>query len=140
MQSCATGLKFEYRVESSADTLRVYLRGHLVHETLDATAACWRVLRARARPNVVLDLSEVKLLASAPLGALVGLRRWLLSRGYRLQISAMSAEVREIMERTRLNRLFSIVEETCDSAALDSTAPRFYSGQVVDVFINGGKW
>ncbi len=108
MKSCYSRFSFEYRMESSADELRVYLRGQLVYETLQATESCWGAVRAGAMPRVVLDLSEVSFMASAALGSLLSLRHSLASRGCSLGISAMSDDVREIMEVSGLKRLFTI--------------------------------
>ncbi len=104
-------------MESSADTLRVYLSGQLTYETLDSTASCWQAVRAAFRREVVIDLSGVTFIGSAALGSLCGLQRWLESRGCRLQIAAISAEARAILERTNLARLFSFGDGQGETAA-----------------------
>jgi anti-anti-sigma factor len=104
-------------MESSADTLRVYLRGQLVYETLGSTERCWEAVRAAFKPSVVLDLSAVTFIASAALGSLLGLRRWLESRGSRLRVSAVSPEVRRVLTATGLHRFFAIDDEAHETAA-----------------------
>jgi anti-anti-sigma factor len=95
-------------MESSADTLRVYVSGQLTYETLDSTESCWQAVRAAFRREVVIDLSRVTFIGSAALGSLCGLQRWLETRGCRLRIAAISPEARAILESTNLARLFSI--------------------------------
>jgi anti-anti-sigma factor len=117
VHSCIAELECHHRLESSADTLRVYLSGQLVYETLDAVESCWEAVRVAHRPVVDLDMSEVSFMASAALGSLLGLRRWLVSRGCWLRISAMSADVRELLELTGVQRLFSTDHQTRGSLA-----------------------
>jgi anti-anti-sigma factor len=112
-----SAFKCDHRTESTADALRVYLRGQLVYETLDSIESCWEVVRAGPRPSVVLDLSEVDFMGSAALGSLLGLRRWLESRGCCLRISAMSAEIRRVLEVTGLNRILPIDDGAREAAA-----------------------
>jgi anti-anti-sigma factor len=66
---------------------------------------------------VVLDLSEVTFMASAALGSLVGLWRWLKARGYGLRLSASSPNVRHVLHRTRLEKIFPVEDEPCVTAA-----------------------
>jgi anti-anti-sigma factor len=106
VDTCVTEMECHHRLESSDDTLKVYLSGQLVYETLDSVETCWEAVRAAHRQSVDLDLSDVGFMASATLGSLLGLRRWLVSRGCWLQISAMSAEVRQVLELTGVKRLF----------------------------------
>jgi anti-anti-sigma factor len=121
VKSHCSRFEFDYGMESSADVLRVYLRGQLVYETLEATQSCWGAVRAGARPRVELDLSGVSFMASAALGSLISLRHSLESRGCSLRIRAMSDAVREILDVTGLIRLFMLddadVESVRESAA-----------------------
>jgi anti-sigma B factor antagonist len=104
-------------IESSSNSLWVSLRGRLVFQTFASTKRCWEAVRAGFKPSVVLDLSEVTLMDSTVLGSLVGLRRWLESRGSCLRISAMSPEVRRVLTVTRLDRIFAIADEPRDTSA-----------------------
>jgi anti-anti-sigma factor len=92
-------------------SLLVSLRGPLVFETLEPLKACWEAVRAEPRPCVVLDLSEVTFMASSALGSLVGMWHWLKARGYALRISAVSLNVRHVLHRTRLERIFLVEGE-----------------------------
>jgi anti-anti-sigma regulatory factor len=51
-------------------------------------------------------------MASAALGSLCGLRRWLESQGRCLRIAAISTEVRSIMEACGLLRLFTVDDDS----------------------------
>jgi anti-anti-sigma factor len=107
-----SGFECDHWVEPSADTLRVYLRGQLVYETLAATESCWQAVRAAVKRFVVLDLSQVTFMGSAALGSLCGLRRWLESRGCSLRIAAVSTEVRVIMEVSGMLGLFAVNDDS----------------------------
>jgi anti-anti-sigma factor len=98
-------------MEWSNETLLVSLRGEIVYETLKAFESCCEGVRAEPRPTVLLDLSELTYIASAALGSLLGLRRWLEARGSCLRISALSGEAREVLRITGLARVFSIDTE-----------------------------
>ena len=117
MKNGLSVFKCDYWTESNADTLRVYLRGQLVYETLDSIEACWEIVRAGPKPSVVIDLSGVDFVGSAAMGSLLGLRRWLGARGCCLRIARMSEEVRDVLEMTGLDRVFSIDDATCVTAA-----------------------
>ena len=77
MKNGTSGFEFDHWMQSSPDTLLVYMRGQMVYETLDATDGCWQAVRHAFRRSVLLDFSQVTYLASAALGSLCGLRRWL---------------------------------------------------------------
>jgi anti-anti-sigma factor len=106
----------DYEIESSSDTLWVSPRGRLAFETRASTERCWEAVRRGFKPSVVLDLSQVMRLDSTALGSLVGLRRWLHSRGSCLRISATSPEVRRVVTATRLDRFFAIADEPRDTS------------------------
>jgi anti-anti-sigma factor len=110
-------LDLDHRMEWGEDTLLVSLRGPLVYETLEPLQACWEAVRAEPRPRVVLDLSEVTFMASAALGSLVGLWRWLEARGYGLRLSALSLDVRHVLHLTGLEQILPIEGEPCVTAA-----------------------
>ena len=57
---------------------------------------------------VVLDLSEVELLDAGGLTALLSLHHWTRSRAIQLKLVNPSHFVREMLERTRLDRVFNI--------------------------------
>lgn len=45
MKNSPSGFECEHWMEPDPDTLRVYLRGQLVYETLDSTESCLRAAR-----------------------------------------------------------------------------------------------
>lgn len=57
---------------------------------------------------IVLDLSDVETLDAGGLSALVSLHEWSLSKGVQLKLVNPSHFVREILLRTRLDRIFDI--------------------------------
>jgi anti-anti-sigma factor len=65
---------------------------------------------------IVLDLSEVETLDAGGLSALVSLHEWALTKGVQLKLVNPSHFVREILVRTRLDRIFDI--STFDHALL----------------------
>lgn len=103
MELNAPDTGFHYTIELTETNMLVHLRGWMGYETLGQLQACWDAVRAQVKPLVVLDLAEVTCLASGALGSILALRRWLEGHGSRLSISAVSAEVREIMKSARLN-------------------------------------
>jgi anti-anti-sigma factor len=115
-------------MEWGEDTLLVSLRGPLVYETLAPLEACWKAVRAKPRPCVVLDLSEVTFMASPALASLVGLWHWLKARGYGLRLSALSLTVRHILHRTRLEQIFPVEGEPFVTEALPSPSRRARPG------------
>jgi anti-anti-sigma factor len=57
---------------------------------------------------VVLDLSQVEFMDAGGLNALVSLHHWTCSHGIQLKLVHPSPLVREMLTRTRLNRVFDI--------------------------------
>jgi hypothetical protein len=64
-----SGFEFDHWMQSSPDTLLVYMRGQMVYETLDATDGCWQAVQHAFRRSVLLDFSQVTYMASAALGS-----------------------------------------------------------------------
>jgi anti-anti-sigma factor len=114
---CAASPPFGYRIESGEDRVVVFLRGELVFEALSAIRDCWGSVRESGKAVVALDLSEATFLASAALGSILSLRRWLDGRGRRLEIVAMSPEVREIISIAGLDWLLCAREGAGDPAS-----------------------
>ena len=57
---------------------------------------------------MVLDLSEVEFMDAGGLNALVSLHHWTRNHGIQLKLVHPSGIVREMLTRTRLNRVFDI--------------------------------
>lgn len=60
--------------------------------------------------KVVLDLSEVRLLASAGLGMVVSLSKKCRENGGKLVLCAMDPMLKSVFEMTKLDRILTIVE------------------------------
>jgi anti-anti-sigma factor len=79
---------------------------------------------------VVLDLSDVELLDGGGLGLLVFLHRWTRDNGIQLKLVNPSPFVREMLDRTRLTRLFNVssigdvFDVLCTSAHIPVAAGR----------------
>jgi anti-anti-sigma factor len=77
------------------------------------------------RPEVHLDLSNVVTLSTAALVVLVTFRRQLLAAGRQLVLCNLRPAVAEVLQVTRLNRLFAIrleAEPVGSTAVLSSAA------------------
>jgi anti-anti-sigma factor len=109
--------QFGSRIKCGDDVVQVSLYGELIYETLVPLQSCWELVRGQFRPSVVLDLSEVTYLSSVALGSILGLRRWAISRGGRLSISAASWQVREVLQVTNLTTILLIDEDAGVTAA-----------------------
>jgi len=78
------------------------VRGEAVY-TLKSTVSAQGSARI-----IVLDLSDVESLDGGGLGTLVFLHRWARDNGIQLKLVNPSPLVYEMLERTRLNRVFDI--------------------------------
>jgi hypothetical protein len=108
-----SGFECDHWMQSSPDTLLVYMRGQMVYETLDATEDCWQAVRHAFRHSAVLDLSKVTYIATATLGSPCRLRRWLVPQGSCLRIVVIS---HSITEASGLLRLFAVDHGPIDNA------------------------
>lgn len=66
------------------------------------------VISERNTRIVVLDLSEVEMIDAGGLSALVSLHQWTRNRGIQLKLVDPTQFVREVLERTGLDRVFEI--------------------------------
>jgi len=78
------------------------VRGEAIH-TLKHT-----VISERDTRIVVLDLSEVETVDAGGLAALVSLHHWTCTRGIQLKLVNPSHFVREMLQRTGLDKVFEI--------------------------------
>jgi anti-sigma B factor antagonist len=74
-----------------------------------------------SRPGLVLDLGPVTFLDSTFVGLLVGLHKRARHAGGRLALCGLGAQAREVLGRTRLDRLLNLYPAEAD--ALASFAP-----------------
>jgi anti-anti-sigma factor len=102
MQTHSLDTSFHYVLEPSASCLIVHLFGWMGYENAGQLSACWAEVREQVRPEVALDLADVTCLASAALGSILALRRWLVSQGSSFRVIAVSPDVREILTAARL--------------------------------------
>jgi anti-sigma B factor antagonist len=82
---------------------------------LDATnsaALCLDVREAlkEAMTFIDVDLSQTRLIDSSGLGALITLHKTMCARGGGLRVLNPAPNVKQILELTRLNRVFEIVQ------------------------------
>jgi anti-anti-sigma factor len=116
MESYSLDTSFRYAIEPSETRLVVHLRGWMGYESSGQLASCWEAVRSQVKPEIALDLGEVICLASAALGSILALRRWLVARGCCLRVIAVSSEVREIIKSARLMALLPSEDEAYASA------------------------
>ena len=67
-------------------------------------------LEAAAR-SLVLDLNEVRFMASAGIGALLELRKMATAAGGKLVVFGLSDELLEVLKLTNLDRIFVIAKD-----------------------------
>lgn len=78
------------------------VRGEAVRTLKDA------VVSERDTRIIVLDLSDVEAIDAGGLSGLISLQEWTLTRGIQLKLVNPSHFVREVLERTGLDRVFEI--------------------------------
>jgi anti-anti-sigma factor len=66
------------------------------------------VISQKTTRVVVLDLSQVEFMDAGGLNALVSLHHWTCNHGIQLKLVNPSPLVRDMLTRTRLNRVFDI--------------------------------
>jgi anti-anti-sigma factor len=82
---------------------------------LDARDALYELVDKNGAKKIVLNLENIQILSSAPIGMLVNLRNKLHSTGGSLALCAVGPYVREILQLTRLEGLFSILDTEQDA-------------------------
>jgi anti-anti-sigma factor len=101
----------DYELHQQADVLLVRLRGSADHAQTAALQRCFRDVQSQLRTIVVLDLSELTFIASAALGALIALNRFIESRQGELWLTQVPANIRGVLACTHLDRHFRIRED-----------------------------
>ncbi|HVO82770.1 MAG TPA: STAS domain-containing protein [Terriglobales bacterium] len=94
-------------VEKTGDVAVVRCTGRVVRGEAVCTLRS-AVVSQRNTRIVVLDLSEVETIDAGGLTALVSLHHWTRNRGIQLKLVNPSHFVKEMLFRTRLNRVFDI--------------------------------
>jgi anti-anti-sigma factor len=94
-------------VERAGDVAVVRCVGRIVRGA-EVSVLRNAVISAKDTRTIVLDLSELDFIDAGGLSALVFLYTWTQDRGVRLKLVHPSAFVRELLARTRLDRIFEI--------------------------------
>ncbi len=100
-------MTFQVNVQHTGDVAVVNCAGRIVRGE-PACALKNAVLSQRDARIVVLDLSDVATVDGGGLGTLVLLRRWTKDNGIQMKLVNPSPLVRELLERTQLDRIFDI--------------------------------
>jgi anti-anti-sigma factor len=94
-------------VEKSGDVAVVHCAGRLVRGAEVCTLRN-AVISEKNTRIVVLDLSQLKFMDGGGLNSLVSLHHWTRNHGIQLKLVNLSPFVREMLIRTRLNRILDI--------------------------------
>ncbi len=110
-------------VERGGDVVVVHCMGRLVRgeevRTLRNAVASQKTTRI-----VVLDLSQLEFMDGGGLNALVSLHHWTRNHGIQLKLVNPPDLVREMLSRTRLNRIFDIASLHDALVVLDDEGQR----------------
>ena len=113
-QACDT-LTADFRYmhfETTDHTLRVTRLAELNSATAAAFRDQIRGTLAAGHQRVDVDFSETRFVDSSGLGALIAVHKTLCGQGGSLRILNPSPHVRQILELTRMHRIFEIVVES----------------------------
>jgi anti-anti-sigma factor len=94
-------------VEKAGDVAVVHCMGRLVRGEAVSTLRN-AVISEKTTRIVVLDLSHVEFMDGGGLNALVSLHHWTRNHSIQLKLVNPSRLVREMLTRTRLNRVFDV--------------------------------
>ena len=94
-------------VEKNSEVAVVHCNGRLVRGAEVGTLRN-AVVSQKTTRVVVLDLSQVEFMDAGGLNALVSLHHWTSNHGIQLKLVNPSRLVRDMLTRTRLNRVFDI--------------------------------
>jgi anti-sigma B factor antagonist len=98
------------RLSVQGDTLNVQGVRELNFANAGAFRDQVRSAMSEAMRNIEIDLSEATFMDSSGLGALITLHRAAFSRNGLVRLLNPGAQVRQILELTRMRRIFEIVE------------------------------
>ena len=114
---------FTVGVERSEDVVVLQCRGRMVCG--DATNILRDAVTSQRKARiVVLDLSDLMAIDGSGLGTLVSLYRWTTDNGVQLKLVNPSHMIREMLERTKLARIFDL--STVDEALLILRSPEYH--------------
>jgi anti-anti-sigma factor len=132
------------RGEARGDVFAVHFDGQELH--LDAAqapafaAALSGLLQQSSPPEVRVDLGNVTALSTPALVALVKLRRQLLARGRRLVLCNLRPAVAEVLEVSKLSRLFPIHREETSHPTPAAVADVRVAGRLGGELMAGVPW
>ena|SRR5271166_6166225 len=104
-----------FRTEKRGEFTVVHLTGPKIE--LEARESLYRLIEQQAIQKLVLNLEDVKVLTSAPIGMLVNLRNKMGSVGGMLVLCRVSPDIREILRLTAVEELFTILDTEQDATA-----------------------
>ncbi len=107
----------ENLVEERGDAVVISPQGDLHRETAEGFQIVTDELLGAGRQYFVVDLGEVSFVDSAGLGALVRLYKRVRIGEGDVRLARVSPNVMQILELTRLNRVFDIFDSPQEAAA-----------------------
>jgi anti-sigma B factor antagonist len=110
-----------FRIESEAVNGAIILRcnGALVHG--EPSTMLLHAGETHSAHQLVVDLAGVEAVDASGLGALVGLEKWARHTGMKVRLLNPSRYLRELLQLTRLERIFEIVP-AAEQRALEAAA------------------
>ena len=99
------------KFETIGDTLRVYAINELGAANANAFRDWVRETFGETQKHIEIELSETTFVDSCGLGALVALHKTACSRGGKLRLLNPQPPVRQILELTRMDRIFEITRQ-----------------------------
>ncbi|HTY39963.1 MAG TPA: STAS domain-containing protein [Candidatus Paceibacterota bacterium] len=99
------------------------IEGRLDGKDGDALFERVSALAEKGRPNIVLNLANVRRVDSTGVGALVSCHKELAQRGGELKLLAVSKTLKELLDRTRLLPVFKTHETEIEAIASFTKAP-----------------
>ena len=82
--------------------------GQLTFDEIEEFDKLTRRVAARKVRRVVLDLSDLRIITSAGIGALLKLRRTLIAQNCTVHLAALRPEIARLMELTGLTKSFQV--------------------------------
>ncbi|MEY2466947.1 MAG: anti-sigma factor antagonist [Verrucomicrobiota bacterium] len=99
------------KLQDNGDTLRIYDVQELSATNANSVRDLARAALAESQRNIEIDLSQTASIDSCGLGTLVALHKTVCSRRGTLRLLNPTAPVQQILELTRMHRLFEIVKQ-----------------------------
>ena len=99
------------KLESEGDTLRISAVKELSAANANAFRDEARQAFSEGRRNIEINLSQTLAVDSCGLGAMVALHKTAASRGGVLRLLNPTPAVQQILELTRMHRIFEVIKE-----------------------------